>query len=131
MAIKKTIPHEFVLDLLAKLSPYTKPMFGCVAVYVPRFPDEDKIVLILREKLDHLKDNGVWIATTKEHHKSLKKELRSMRSIRLFGAGPTGWQVLPSQNKNFEEEVNRVCDLILKEDPRVGKVPKKRKVRSL
>ncbi|HXZ42789.1 MAG TPA: hypothetical protein VEG68_18770, partial [Terriglobales bacterium] len=39
---RKTVPHEFVLDAIAPLSPYTRPMFGCLAVYV-----QDKIVLIL------------------------------------------------------------------------------------
>src|SRR5271157_3475489 len=39
---RKAVPHEFVLDAIASLSPRTHPMFGCLAVYV-----EDKIVLIL------------------------------------------------------------------------------------
>ena len=39
----KIAPHEFVLDALASAAPTTRPMFGCLAVYV-----EDKIVLILR-----------------------------------------------------------------------------------
>src|SRR5215472_16997425 len=41
----KPIPHEFVLDALAPISPWTRPMFGCLAVYV-----DEKIVLILRDK---------------------------------------------------------------------------------
>ncbi len=36
---RKAIPQEFVLDALAPLSPRTRRMFGCLAVYV-----EDKIV---------------------------------------------------------------------------------------
>jgi hypothetical protein len=43
--MRKRLPYEFVLDALAPLSPWTRPMFGCLAVYV-----EDKIVLILRER---------------------------------------------------------------------------------
>jgi len=42
---RKPVPHEFVLDALAPFSPRTRPMFGCLAIYV-----EDKIVLILRER---------------------------------------------------------------------------------
>jgi hypothetical protein len=42
---RKPIPHAFVLDAIASLSPYTRPMFGCLAIYV-----KDKIVLILRDK---------------------------------------------------------------------------------
>src|SRR5260370_8076710 len=62
----KRVPHEFVLDAIATLSPRTRPMFGCVAVYV-----EEKIVLILRDKPGADADNGVWLATTPEHHGNL------------------------------------------------------------
>src|SRR5258707_6386195 len=33
---RKPVPHAFVLEALAPLSPYTRPMFGCLAVYVKR-----------------------------------------------------------------------------------------------
>jgi IS66 C-terminal element len=66
---RKVVPHEFVLDAIAPLSPRTRPMFGCLAVYV-----EDKIVLILRDKRDETADNGVWLATTEEYHESLRSE---------------------------------------------------------
>ena len=69
---RKAVPHEFVLEALAALSPQTRPMFGCLAVYV-----EDKIVLILRDKRDQTADNGVWLATTEEHHESLRRSRRS------------------------------------------------------
>ncbi len=29
----KPIPHAFVLDAISALSPYTRPMFGCLAIY--------------------------------------------------------------------------------------------------
>jgi hypothetical protein len=41
---RKAIPHEFVLDAMAPLSPETRSMFGCLAVYV-----QDKIVFVLRD----------------------------------------------------------------------------------
>jgi hypothetical protein len=97
-------------------------MFGCVGVYVG-----DKIVLILRDKADPLRDQGVWLATTEEHHAALKRDFPSMRSIALFGSGVTGWQVLPAQAADFEECVLRACALVLKGDPRIGKIPKARK----
>ena len=87
---RKTPPHEFVLEALASVSPWTRPMFGCLAVYV-----EEKIVLILREQPDHPSDNGVWLATTVEHHESLRREFPAMRSIAVLGKGVTGWQILP------------------------------------
>jgi hypothetical protein len=115
---RKAIPHEFVLDAMAPLSPETRSMFGCLAVYV-----QDKIVLILRDKRDGTADNGVWLATTEEHHQSLRREFPNMRSIQMFGKKVTGWQVLPADAKDFEEAAMHACELVLAGDPRIGKVP--------
>jgi hypothetical protein len=114
---RKAVPHEFVLDAIAALSPATRSMFGCLAVYVA-----DKIVLILRDKGDSTADNGVWLATTKEHHESLRREFPNMRSIQAFGTNVTGWQVLPVGAPDFEEAAMRACELIVAGDPRIGKV---------
>ena len=120
---RKPVPYEFVLDAIAPLSPETRSMFGCLAVYV-----EDKIVLILREKRDVTEDNGVWLATTEEHHQSLRREFPNMRSIQVFGKEVTGWQVLPADAPDFEEAALRACDLVLAGDPRIGKVPGTRRL---
>jgi len=111
-----------VLEAIAALSPQTRPMFGCLAVYVG-----DKIVLILRDKQEHRADNGVWLATTKEHHESLRREFPNMRSIQLLGKEITGWQVLSAEAKDFEEAALRACKLIVARDARIGKVPKARR----
>ena len=121
--MKKAIPFSFVLDNLFSLDPFVRPMFGSHAIYV-----EGKIVMCLRDKDDE--DSGVWIGTSKEHHESLKKELPNMRSIRIFGPGESGWQVLSKNNNDFEESVNRACELILKRDVRIGKIPKPKKKKS-
>jgi hypothetical protein len=119
---RKRIPHEFVLDAIAALSPRTRPMFGCLAIYV-----QDKIVIILRDKPNQSADNGVWLATTEEHHASLRPEFPNMRSIQVLGKKVTGWQVLPSDAPDFEESAMRACELVLAGDPRIGKVPKSRR----
>jgi hypothetical protein len=115
---RKAVPHEFVLDAIASLSPRTHPMFGCLAVYI-----DDKIVLILRDKREETADNGVWLATTEEYHESLRREFPNMRSIQVFGKEVTGWQVLPADASDFEEAALRACELIVTMDPRIGKVP--------
>jgi|HubBroStandDraft_2_1064218.scaffolds.fasta_scaffold195819_2 hypothetical protein len=120
---RKIAPHEFVLDALAALTPVTRPMFGCLAVYI-----EDKIVLILRDRPDSAEDNGVWLATTAEHHPSLQRDFPSMRSIQLFGLETTHWQVLPVDAPDFEAAALRACALIMACDPRIGKIPKSRKI---
>jgi len=97
-------------------------MFGCLAIYV-----HDKIVLILRDKPTQTADNGVWLATTEEHHQSLRLEFPNMRSIQLLGKNVTGWQVLPVDAQDFEEAALHACDLVLADDPRIGKVPASRR----
>src|SRR5690606_13007461 len=89
-------PFEFVLEKLSSRSPEIRPMFGCYAVYVG-----EKIVLILRNRNDHPDDNGVWIATTPEHHSGLKTMFPHMRSIQLLGEKTTSWQNLPSTSPDF------------------------------
>ncbi len=117
---RKAVPHEFVLEAIAPVRPATRPMFGCLAVYV-----EDKIVFLLRDKRDNMADNGVWLATTAEHHESLRREFPNMRSIQLLGKKVTGWQLLPVDALDFEEAALHACDLVLARDPRIGKVPKR------
>ena len=115
---RKPIPHAFVLDAISALSPYTRPMFGCLAIYV-----KDKIVLILRDKPKSTADNGVWLATTQEHHQSLRREFPNMRSIQVLGKRVTGWQVLPVDAPDFESSALRACELVLAGDARIGKIP--------
>ena len=118
---RKAVPHEFVLDAISALAPETRSMFGCLAVYVG-----EKIVLILRDKRDQTADNGVWLATTEEHHSSLRREFPNMRSIQVLGTKVTRWQVVPADAPDFEEAALRACELIFAKDPRIGKVPGKR-----
>jgi len=117
----KRVPHAFVLEAIAGLAPRTRPMFGCLAVYVG-----EKIVLILRDKPGADADNGVWLATTPQHHESLRREFPRMRSIAVLGKELTGWQVLPADAEDFEEAALHACDLVLRGDPRIGKVPEPR-----
>lgn len=119
---RKALPHQFVLDAIAPISPHTRPMFGCLAVYV-----DDKIVLALRDRPDRTGDNGVWLATTIEHHPSLRREFPNMRSIGLLNKTVTGWQILPSDAPDFEEAALHACELVLARDPRIGKVPGERR----
>lgn len=120
--MNKKIPFAFVLEELDRVKPFVRPMFGCYAIYVG-----EKLMLILRDRADHADDNGVWVAALKEHHASLKKDFPCLRSIRLFESMDTVWQNIPKEEDDFEELVLKVCGLIVKGDPRIGKIPKPKK----
>ena len=116
---KTSVPFEFVLEQLYSVDVEIRPMFGCFALYV-----KNKIVLILRRKIDFTADNGVWLATNKEHHSSLKQLFPSMRSIRVFGGKESNWQNLPDDANDFEEMVLLACELIRRGDNRIGRETK-------
>ncbi len=120
----KNIPFPFILDCLLPLDPNLKPFFGCYGVYVG-----EQIVFIIREKDSHPEANGLWIATSYEHHKSLKKEFPSLTTVSVLndGSRETSWQMLHSDSDDFESSAIRACELVLKGDKRIGKIPKPKK----
>lgn len=121
MKTKKKPPYPFILDEFAGTNAYSKQMFGCHSIYLG-----EKIVLILRDRADHPDDNGLWLATSAEHHSSLKKLFPNMRSLGIFGKGPTNWQNIPKDSDDFEGAALKACNLVLKGDPRVGRIPKQK-----
>lgn len=117
----KKIPFDFILDELFALDPVVKPMFGCHAIYIG-----EKIMMIMRDKIDHEDANGVWIATSYEHQPSLKKEFPALISVAILTVPgrETEWQMIHKEDDNFESYVLKICSYINKGDPRFGKVPK-------
>lgn len=122
--MKKSPPYPFVLDLLTGIPLHFKSFFGGYGVYV-----EDKIVLMLYDKDKAGGDKGVWIAMEKEHHEEIRKIAPSLRSIGVLSSGVTSWQVIPENGDHFESEVASICELIRNNDPRIGRIPKKKKPR--
>lgn len=116
----KNLPFEFVLDYLTPLDVRLKPMFGMWAIYV-----NEKIMLMLRDRKDFTETNGIWVATTHDHHNSLKEEIPSLSSISNFSAGlkETEWQLLAVESDDFEQSVIKICDMIRHHDKRIGKIP--------
>ncbi|TKC06511.1 hypothetical protein FA048_14955 [Pedobacter polaris] len=112
------IPFNFVIDQLFPIQIRIKPMFGMFAIYVG-----DKLVLILRKRDKNPENNGVWIATNKNHHQSLIQDFPILKSITgIMGKiDETKWQLLSSTDEDFEENVIKACELIKKNDPRIGK----------
>ena len=131
MPPKKKPPFAFVLEELenSRLASrvHTKPMFGCLAVYIG-----EKIVLILRKKQDPktLRDDGIWFATLPEHNESLMEDFPILRRIEMFQAMGqkvfTGWLNLPEHEEYFEETALAICRRVIEADARIGKIPSSR-----
>jgi hypothetical protein len=60
----------------------------------------------------------------------LRREFPHLRSSGVLGKDVTGWQVLPAEAPDFEEAALRACELILTGDPRIGKVPQRKRSRA-
>ena len=116
----KNIPFDFVFDYLTPLDITIKPMFGIWAVYL-----NEKILFILRNRKDFSESNGLWLATSKEHHDDLKKDFPTLTSISNYKVGlrETEWQLLSVDSNDFEVSAIRICELIKRNDHRIGRIP--------
>lgn len=129
---RKSPPYPFVLEALAPLQPEVRPMFSGYAVYLG-----DKIVCMLRDRPTYPEDNGLWLVfseTTPTDEKGLsrkdiRKDFPSLRPIGRLGGVIAHWHLLPADSPNFESEALHVCDLLLRHDPRLGRIPKSRQTK--
>ncbi len=124
----KKAPFPFILDALASLDLQIKPMFGAHALFKGGL-----ILMILRKKTTPDSDTGIWFAFPDEHIADVKKEFPVLKNIGYFGSSPASWQIVRESEENFEGIVLSFCELILKNDPRFGRIhkakpPKKKKM---
>jgi hypothetical protein len=116
---KKLPPYSFVLDELGDIVTGIKPMFGAFGVY-----RDHQILMILRKKEKFDNDTGIWLGVVDGAQDSLKKVIPELRDLQMFGTSPTAWQVLGEDIETFEEAALKICELIRKKDPRIGRTPK-------
>ena len=122
---KQKPPHAFVLEALTPLNPEVRRMFSGFAVYLGA-----RIVCMLRDHEKSPQDNGVWLVlseSTDPADTELRREFPSIRTIELLGGKIGHWLLIPSDGPDFETEALHVCDLLLRRDPRLGRIPKSRR----
>ena len=122
---KQKPPYAFVLEALAPLDPEVRRMFSGFAVYIG-----DHIVCMLRDHLRSPQDNGLWLVlseATQPADPQLRREFPSLRPIELLGDKIGHWLLLPNDGPDFEKEALHACDLLLRHDPRLGRVPQSRR----
>jgi hypothetical protein len=122
---KQRPPHEFVLEALAPRRPEVRGMFSGFAVYLG-----DHLVCMLRDRPKSPQDNGVWLVLsegTDPADLTLRREFPSLRAIELLGGVIGHWLLIPSDGPDFEGEALHACELLLRRDPRLGRIPKSRR----
>lgn len=127
--VKAKPPFPFVLEALEPLQPEVRRMFSGFAVY-----SGDLLVCMLLDHVKHPRDNGIWVVLAEEvdpgggsEIRGLKREFPSLRKIAMLGGAIGHWLVIPSEGKDFEGEAGRFCELVLRRDARLGRVPKSRR----
>ena len=100
-------------------------MFSGFAVYIG-----DRIVCMLRDHHKSPRDNGLWLVlsdTANPADPALRREFPSIRPIELLGDKIRHWLLIPSDSPGFETEALHACDLLLRHDPRIGRIPESRR----
>ncbi|MGZ3749966.1 MAG: hypothetical protein ACXVB0_24295 [Mucilaginibacter sp.] len=116
----RPVPYEFVFDYLPS-GIITKKMFGMHYIYLSK-----RIMLILRKQEKESDLNGIWVATSKEHHENLKKSIPELGSFFINQDERHGnWLFLSGDAEDFEEAAIKVCELISHGDPRIGRLTEK------
>ena len=115
---RKAVPHRFVLDALADVKPTTRAMFGALAVY-----GGEKIVFILRDRPADPHANGVWLAAPLNLQQGLLAEFPNAGPVNIMGKDISGWRLLSVDSEDFESSALHACELVVKGDLRIGKVP--------
>ena len=118
-------PHPFVLEALASVNPEVRRLFSGFAVYAG-----NRLFTMLRDHAKCPQDNGMWLVLsegTNPQDASLRRDLPSLRPIQILGSKISHWLLIPSDGADFEREALHACDLILRKDPRLGRIPHSRR----
>ncbi|MGY3212830.1 hypothetical protein [Mucilaginibacter sp. HD30] len=114
--MKKLMPFDFLLDYLPT-AVMVKPAIGMFYIYF-----DQKIVLIFRKTAKNPQHNGIWIATQRENHDSLKIEIPAVTQFQLDDGIDTAWLLLSDNHDDFESAAIQLCELVSRKDKRIGKV---------
>ncbi|QHS56463.1 hypothetical protein GWR56_13280 [Mucilaginibacter sp. 14171R-50] len=118
--MKKPMPFDFLLDYLPA-NVVIKPAIGMYYIYF-----EGKIVLISRSVQKDPQHNGIWIATQRNDHASLKATIPALNDFEFEDhLTETNWLLLQAGHEDFEEAAIAVCELVSNRDKRIGKTTPK------
>lgn len=118
--MKKPMPFDFLLDYLPP-SVVIKPAIGMYYIYF-----DGKIVFIFRKVGKNPQHNGIWIATRREDHASLKSEIPAVTDFEFEDhVTEPNWLQLKDDHEDFEEASIALCELVSRRDKRIGKATPK------
>jgi hypothetical protein len=90
-----SLPYDFFFDYLPEDRIEIKKMFGHNCVYF------DGLMVMFMIAKDGNPDNGICLATSKDHIASLSKEIKSLRHLESYGPDSTDWRLIPADSNKF------------------------------
>src|SRR5690606_41496916 len=88
-------------------------MFGCETAYM-----DGMLCLAVSDRGDP--SSGLLACTYHQHHAALIGEMPALRPHKVLGK----WLYVPQDDPAFEDTAQRLAELVLARDPRVGVEPK-------
>ena len=110
------VPFDFVLRYLYPVRPRVRKMMGCYALI-----QNNKILLLLRERDNHPEYNGVFVATQPQYYDQLQNEIHASNMDANLDGAPHTYLFISEDLSDFDEKVRKACDLIKAGDERIGK----------
>ncbi len=119
------VPHPFILEAITSLNPEVRRLFSGFSVYAG-----NRLFMVLRDHAKCPEDNGMWLVLadgTDPADASLRRDLPSLRRLQTLGDKMPHWLLIPSDGADFERDALHACHLILRKDPRLGRIPQSRR----
>ena len=111
-----TIPYDFILQSLYPVRLKVVKMLGGYGLY-----QEKRLLFFLRDRDSELEFNGVFIATQPRFYEELQKEIHHSKMEFDFDGSHNSWIFISEDLDDFKEKVNKACELVKKDDLRIGK----------
>ena len=111
-----TIPYDFILQSLYPVRLKVVKMLGGYGLY-----QESRLLFFLRDRDSELEFNGVFVATQPGFYKELQKEIHHSKMEFDFDGSHNSWIFISEDLDDFKEKVNKACELVKKDDLRIGK----------
>ena len=112
--ISKGVSHSnslvWIFDKFERDSSYIRnKMFGCEAAYV-----DGMLRLVVADRGEPW--NGLLVCTSHDHHADLIEEMPTLRPHAVLGK----WLYVSQDDPSFEDIADRITNLVLARDARVG-----------
>lgn len=111
-----SIPYDFILQSLYPVRLKVVKMLGGYGLYQGKL-----LLFFLRDRETELEFNGVFVATQPQYFAELQKEIHHSKMEFDLDGSIDSWIFISEDLDDFKEKVNKACELVKRDDVRIGK----------